>query len=415
MSWIVWLSATVLFFLAFYQWLLAVLFSVLFRRWHPRPERVDRWPVVEVWMSLRGSDPELRQNLRGMLSQDYPDYQLRIVVDSEQDEAWTTVHSVTQAGQQNCRVETLRDRRTTCSLKCSAMSQLADGLDKMTEVVVLADGDIVAHPSWLKHLVEPMVDEQVGVSTGNRWYMPPTARLGTMIRYLWNVGAMVPTFLFANVWGGSCALRADLFRTTDLSERWRKAAVEDAPLKTILSEKKLRCRFVPGIMMINREDCTLSFAIRFITRMFTWSRLYEPGFVGTIIHALVCSGAIAVCLIALPMSWMEPKIPVTAAWIALVVYHLSLCLAAFHIESAVREAIRRNGTLIQEWVTGRKLLSAMIAGPILEMFYPWTVIRAWFQRRVMWRGIEYQLRGPYDVVMTSYQVLQHDTKTNESI
>jgi hypothetical protein len=115
------------------------------------------------------------------------------------------------------------------------------------------------------------------------------------------------------------------------------------------------------------------------------------------------------------MSWLEPRIPVVEAWIALVVYHLSLCLAAFHIESAVREAIRRNGTVIQEWVTWGKLLSTMIAGPILEILYPWTVIRAWFQRRVIWRGIEYQLRGPYDVVMSSYQPLQRDTRANESI
>ena len=49
--------------------------------------------------------------------------------------------------------------------------QALRGLDESIDVVAMADGDLVAHPDWLRELVTPLVQhERVGVVTGNRWF-----------------------------------------------------------------------------------------------------------------------------------------------------------------------------------------------------------------------------------------------------
>ena len=45
-------------------------------------------PKAAVVLCLRGTDPFLEDCLRAVLNQDYPQYEIRIVVDSRQDPAW---------------------------------------------------------------------------------------------------------------------------------------------------------------------------------------------------------------------------------------------------------------------------------------------------------------------------------------
>src|SRR5581483_260675 len=62
----------------------------------PRPE--TDLPRVAVILPLRGVDPSLRDCLRGLLSQDYPHYSLRIVIDSLGDPAWDVVPELLAEG-----------------------------------------------------------------------------------------------------------------------------------------------------------------------------------------------------------------------------------------------------------------------------------------------------------------------------
>src|SRR4051812_43204348 len=56
------------------------------------PDRA--WPRVTVLLPLRGSDPVLADCLRGLCRQEYPSYQIHIIVDSSDDPAWATIREV---------------------------------------------------------------------------------------------------------------------------------------------------------------------------------------------------------------------------------------------------------------------------------------------------------------------------------
>src|SRR5262249_25516930 len=148
---------------------------------------------------------------RSLLIQDYPDFELRIIVDSREDPAWDLVqeilrqHKADEASLNNSarkygscsgiHLTTLREKRQTCSLIGSCLVQFVGERDDSCKLVAFADADMVVPPYWLRELAGALVDPAVGTTLGNRWYAPSTAGWGTLIRYLWNVGAVVPMWL----------------------------------------------------------------------------------------------------------------------------------------------------------------------------------------------------------------------------
>ncbi len=81
-------------------------------------------PRTAVVLCLRGRDPFLEKCLESLLKQDYPDYQLHVVVDNRQDPAWQVAESLANRyGADRVCIEALDERQDTCSLKCSAVTQ----------------------------------------------------------------------------------------------------------------------------------------------------------------------------------------------------------------------------------------------------------------------------------------------------
>src|SRR4029077_13226662 len=141
--------------------------------------------------------PFLTDCVDALLAQDYPFYDVRVIVDHLDDPAWRVVEEVVQRrGATNITTEALTSRRDTCSLKCSSVVQAISGLDESYKVVALLDADTIPHRTWLRELVAPLAAERVGAATGNRWYMPKEISWGSLVRYTWNSAAVVQMYFY---------------------------------------------------------------------------------------------------------------------------------------------------------------------------------------------------------------------------
>ena len=70
-------------------------FAKSLRKWKPSvPLPDEQCPKAVVILPLRGDDPTLRDCIEGLLSQDYPDYAIRVVIDHRDDPAWSVVEEV---------------------------------------------------------------------------------------------------------------------------------------------------------------------------------------------------------------------------------------------------------------------------------------------------------------------------------
>src|SRR5579871_1690064 len=166
--------------------------ALIWRWWRPSAKPVNPQLKAAVILCVRGADETLEHCVEGILKQDYPNYELVIVVDAETDPGWKVVQEVaSRFPKMKVRIETLIHRLDSCSLKCSALLQAVAGLDDSIEAIALIDADTVPQRNWLSLLLAPLAGSDTGAAAGVRWYSPSDNTWGDMIRYLWNAPAIV--------------------------------------------------------------------------------------------------------------------------------------------------------------------------------------------------------------------------------
>jgi ceramide glucosyltransferase len=86
-------------------------------------------------------------------------------------------------------------------------------LSPQSQVLVFVDSDVIARGDFLRHLVEPLQENGVGVTTGYRFYIASISNWPSQLRSLWNrVSAWElahPAYAFA--WGGAMATKRNIF------------------------------------------------------------------------------------------------------------------------------------------------------------------------------------------------------------
>jgi glycosyltransferase involved in cell wall biosynthesis len=372
-------------------------------------------PRVSVVLCLRGHDPFLERTLVALCNQDYSEFEIRIIVDHAQDPAWQTVRSIIERFPQRCiHAASLTERRVTCSLKCSAIVQAVEAMSSTADIIVLADADAVPYRNWLRQLLAPLVDEQIGVVSGCQWFSPHYPNLGSIIRQTWNTGAIVPTVAYGHPWAGSCAIRlADVHRS-GLLEMWRKTIVDDGPIGEAMKRIGQKIYHHPDVVIVNREQCDLAFVVRYISRMLTWSRIYESAFFLTVVHML---GTVVVGIIAVFVILMTA---VNGQWAALCIasfglltYAASNGFSKWQVDRAIATALNRRKELAENaglaaW------LRFLMAFPLTQLIYGWCVLAAIFTRRVTWRQATYQIRSKWDVALIQDNPFQAQTASDSS-
>lgn len=348
-------------------------------------------PPAAVILCLRGSDPFLEETLLSVLEQDYPLFEFHIVVDSIHDPAWEVVERVKLEDTKSLiRTHILTERFTTCGLKCSALLQALHQLPPEIEVTAHLDADTVPHKLWLRQLVAPLADCSVGVTHGNRWFQPPPGQLGAMVRFLWNLCA-VASMNFHNIpWGGTLALRVETFHELSLAERWSRAFCEDTLLTGALKQRGLKVEFVPELVMVSREGCSLRGFFIWMRRQLLTVRLYHSAWPVVLAHAVVTTATILLSV----TRCLSSSAPGVAA--ALIFHLLVLAALGLWINHSVSSALLRRKIAERTWSLS-DLALLLFAAPVTQLLYCAAALWAHLLRREVWRGAIYRIEGPWQI------------------
>ena len=230
-------------------------------------------PSVTVIVPCKGIEDNFNENVLSICNQDYKNYDIIFVIDSKKDPVYKKLKELT-GKKQNVKIE-ISEFIKGSSGKISALIKGVKKAGK-TEVYVFADSDIKPHDKWLKNLVSPLKEKKIGATTGYRWYFP--VDFSSLLLSVWNMYEIVSLFFQMSVysWGGSTAIRKEVFDKLKIQEKWKKGISDDLILTNALRKAKLKIKFVPKCIVESPPEGNLRFIIKWGTRQLTWVKWYYP-------------------------------------------------------------------------------------------------------------------------------------------
>ena len=347
----------------------------------------DFQPFVSVIAPTRGVEPGFEDNIRPLLVQEYPAYEVLFVFDENTDLA---VDIVTRLGG---RIVISGPAKNT-GQKVHNLIVAAGEIDPRCEVIVFVDTDARPGTDWLKKLVAPLADENIGASTGYRWFVPEKGGLASRLRGVWN--ASIASALGENreknfCWGGSTAVRRATFERLSVTDHWSGTVSDDFTITRVLKEAKLPIHFTPNVLVPSVGDCGFRELLEFTTRQIKITRVYAshlwlPLMLGSGLFTIVFFGGIVLLLAS-----GSPYV----AFILAILFLLGAAKGLIRWQ-AIRVSLAEHGPKLN-----RDLWAHILLWPFASLIYFGNTIVAGFSRRITWRGITYELKSPSEAVIIS--------------
>jgi cellulose synthase/poly-beta-1,6-N-acetylglucosamine synthase-like glycosyltransferase len=353
-------------------------------------------PFASVIAPCKGIDNELRENLAALLSQDYPGYEIVFVVDDETDPAVPAIRDVMSNTSRPSRL-VIAPKTTSSSQKIENLREAVLHAAEASEVLVFVDSDARPGRNWLRDLIAPLADEKIGAATGYRWFVSRVPDFASEMLSVWNASiasSLGPNLKSNFCWGGSTAIRREVFEKLDIRERWRGALSDDFTVTRVIKEAGMSVFFVPQALVASIENCSLSGLVEFTTRQMKITRVYSPdlwiaAFIGSGIFNLVFIWGIVVIIYRL---FYGGRIWPAAAALVLV--------SAFSIgkswlrSKAVRLVLKDHREELDRQSSWQNTLWAL--SPALFFF---NAAAAALSRKITWRGITYELKSASETVI----------------
>ncbi len=337
----------------------------------------------------KGRDLNLENNIRALLEQDYDDYEVSFIVESADDPACAVIRRAMAAHPWMSARLIVAGRASDSGQKVHNLRIGTARLSPRIEYLAFADSDARPRPEWLRMLISRLYRPHIGAMTGYRWLVPEENSAANKLLYSLNCNVMSLLGRDSHhlLWGGSWAIRREVFDKIGLHSAWKGTLSDDLIASRLLSQAKLQVRFEPACVVASPMDNSISEAISFSRRQYQLSYFYARDWWAFAAGSVVLSN----------LAWLGNLVLLTCgflkgaswAWIPAAVISLLYLLAVYrgkmrqdladlyfpHLRRTLREA-KRFDILFQ---------------PAISLIHGIIVLSAGFGRHISWRGISYRL------------------------
>jgi cellulose synthase/poly-beta-1,6-N-acetylglucosamine synthase-like glycosyltransferase len=240
--------------------------------------RPDPWmPPVSVIVPCKGLDFELEKNVEAIFRQVYPFFEVLIVTATENDAAVEPLKRLA------AKFPGHKIRFVTAGIspdrgeKVHNLIQAVALVDPASEVFVFTDSDSRPHLGWLQELVAPLRSEQLGLSTGYRWYYPTRGNLASVVRSAWNgsIATLLGNHNHNFAWGGSMAIRKGTFHRARVLDYWQRSISDDYSMTRAMKDAKLRIHYEPRCLIGSYGRCGWGELLEWSTRQMILTKVYS--------------------------------------------------------------------------------------------------------------------------------------------
>lgn len=361
-------------------------------------------PKALLIVPCKGIDYGFEENIRAMLSQDYRDYDVVFVVEHEYDPAYSVLTRIMKSHRRSAWMVTA-GQAEQCGQKvhnlCAAIDMI-NALDRRAEVLVFADSDARPSRQWLANLIDPLSDRNVGATTGFRWFIPSgylffgvISKFPSIIASIWNAGAL--SLLGENssfAWGGSMAIRRDTFDALQIRRRWEGSVSDDYVLTAAVRDAALKIKFVPQCLTASHIDMRVSDLLEFTVRQMRITRVYSPGVwkLAAAAHitynAMFWGGLLRLVYSKIAFG----QVNFTLLYLFLGIYGLGALTGLIRVVTASSCVDLDRSLIKHKW-------AYVFTYPLASLVYVYNILASVKQRRIVWRGIDYELISPNKTII----------------
>jgi hypothetical protein len=352
------------------------------RRRRPRGRAV-------LLVPCKGVDVGLEENLHTFFQQDYGNYELTFVVESAEDPAYKLIRRVAKAHPKVVWKIVLAGKAEGTGQKVHNLLAATAHLPPDIQYLAFLDSDARPGYYWLRALVSGLDQKRVGATTGYRWFVPQRPSLANYLAYSVNCGFAV---LFGKkapnyIWGGSWAIRRDVFERLGIREAWSGTLSDDLVATRAVRRGRLRIHFEPACMVASPIDGTITQTLSFIRRQYTIGKYYSPG--GWLSALLLISFSSAALLISLAAAVWGLATGTPPAWISAAVCAVLYLIHVY--KGRVRQDLAGNyfPHLRRNLEKARRF--DIWAGPLVALVNWLVLASSLLKRHVTWRGIRYRI------------------------
>lgn len=390
-------------------------------------------PFATVIAPCRGLDDGLAENLRAIVEQDYPHYEVIFVVDDETDETVPVISDLlhrrdaeTQRNEAGAELESdelnliqtfnsdlaslrlcgekLVSSKLIVAGKADGCSQKVENLREAvlyarpeSQAFVFVDSDVRPSSNWLKDLIAPLEDESVGAATGYRWFISKQPSFGSEMRSVWNASiasALGPNTNSNFCWGGSMAIRRDVFEKIDMRGKWLGTLSDDFAVTRRMNELQRPIVFVPQAVTASVENCTFGEMLEFTARQMKITRVYAPplwllSFFGSGLFNAVMIAALLIVIFS-----RGYDLAFFGAVATLVIVSVCSIGKAWQRLNAVRLVLTQYEPELR-----RQLVPQNVLWILTPLVFFYNAAAASVSRQMTWRGTRYRLKSPTETVI----------------
>lgn len=355
-------------------------------------------PKATVILPCKGLDPGFHDNIRKLLLQDYPNFDVIFCLASDTDPAYAALNEIVA---EHPRVRTsmvIAGVNPQRAQKVNNQLRALKDVSSETEVIVFVDADVIARGDFLKHLVGPLADEKIGVSTGYRFYIASVSNWPSVLRSLWNrMSAWEMAGPDAFAWGGAMAIRRSVFEKARVADHWDRACDDDLSLTTAVKELGLAVHFVPQCLVASDGDQSVAEIFEWTNRQLILTKVYYPRLWRRAIARATLMAAWLVLMCFAVGGWIfSHQLDFALATIA------GACIVPvevwflLHARGLWQRVLSDRAGYLQE-----SLAASCMAIPLAHFVLPWLTLYSVITNRIQWRGITYELRSPTETLVIS--------------
>lgn len=353
-------------------------------------------PFATIIAPCKGLDEGIRENFAALFEQNYPAYEVIFVTDDENDPSVPVIKD--RLGQHKNAKLIIAAKASNTGQKVVNLREAVLHADDASEAFVFVDSDARPAENWLRHLVAPLADNNIGAATGYRWFFSKRMSLWSELLSVWN--ASIASALGANertnfCWGGSTALRRDIFEKIDMRKKWKGTLSDDFALTSSVRKAGLTVKFVPQALTPTIVEATFWQLFEFTNRQMKITRVYMPGlwiksFTGAVLYCGVMISAVGIAL---------SRQDAVSFWFSISTIFLVTLL------STVKAYLRLKA--VSSVMTGHpsRLHSQFLPQLTLWAFTPFIFLVncmvAAFSRTICWRGTRYEMLSPNETNILS--------------